>query len=341
MKKLLLLVLSLSLLFICGCYDAKDIDNMAYSLALGVDLTEDNDYSFTFQVVAPLNIKGGVETGFNIEGDGKPLINYSVSGKDFFECYQNANDRISKQLDLSQLKVIMFSENALLNRYENLKEIFENEKLFRDNIYICVCRGQAKDSLEHTLSPLELNPSKYYELIFSENSAERTVSASLWEFLKKDCFAIPLYTPSFEGLVPDGTYILNDGKISLHLTENETYFYNMLSGNIRTTRYKNSLLNLEKKPSAKTDFENKTLTYTIRIKCQKEKGGKYNTQKELKNGLNNVLNKLKTNNTDALQMKSSQKKYFLTFDSFEQNSLNISELDLKTNLIYHEINKEV
>ena len=95
MKKLLLLIAFLPILFLSGCYDAKDIDNMAYTLALGVDLTENNDYLFTFQVVAPLNIKGGVETGLNVEGDGKPLINYKATGKDFFECFVKADDRIS------------------------------------------------------------------------------------------------------------------------------------------------------------------------------------------------------------------------------------------------------
>ncbi|MBP3502279.1 MAG: hypothetical protein J6K42_02210 [Clostridia bacterium] len=50
MKKFFTLILLLIILFnLTGCYDAKGIEQLAYAVAIGLDITDDNELELTLQ----------------------------------------------------------------------------------------------------------------------------------------------------------------------------------------------------------------------------------------------------------------------------------------------------
>lgn len=344
MKKFFLIVFILSLSFLTGCYDAKDIDDFAYALALGIDKGDKQNFEFTFQIAAPLNIKGGVETAFSIEGGENPLINYSVEANDIFEAINKTDDLISKELKLNQLKAVIISEDIVKSDIMPIKKCFGNERMFRDNVYVICCIGKAKESLKSAKSPLELNPSKYYELMFSDKFSSRTVSTPLKEFSNKTTFALPCFTVSTSGLKPCGTFIVKNKKAVFMISEEQTFLYNLLDGKINTAHFENALISVKGKPKITTDLKTKKCLIEFNIMSQEESGGfqKKNIKGSIESQANKLLDILKELKCDPLNIKNSQKKYFLTNKDFRENAIPTDKLEeLKIKINYTLTNKEL
>ena len=53
----LLIILVLSFL-ITGCYDRKELDDLAYAIALGIDKGDEKNLDITYQIAIPLKISG-------------------------------------------------------------------------------------------------------------------------------------------------------------------------------------------------------------------------------------------------------------------------------------------
>ena len=61
-------------LFLCGCYDRFEVDNLAYVIAIGADLGSGDNLEITYQVAIPIKI-----TGENSETGKDTYTTYTVS----------------------------------------------------------------------------------------------------------------------------------------------------------------------------------------------------------------------------------------------------------------------
>jgi len=171
-KALLLLVLPI---FLSGCYDHKEIDETAYIVALGIDKGKDAEYSYTFQFSAPLAISkegGGGEqpqgsSEENNEGEGKnsTVRNLTINAPDFYVAKNMINNFMSKNIDMSHLKLIVFSAKVDENALESHSQLLLREREVRPHTAIAVAAESASGYLEKVNPELEANTSKYYELM--------------------------------------------------------------------------------------------------------------------------------------------------------------------------------
>jgi len=58
-----LLVIFLLPLFLTGCYDRFELDNLAYVIALGADVGSGDNLNITYQVAIPIKITGESSEG--------------------------------------------------------------------------------------------------------------------------------------------------------------------------------------------------------------------------------------------------------------------------------------
>ena len=70
--KFIFLILLLPL-FLTGCYDRFELDNLAYVIAIGVDPGENGNVNITYQIAVPLKI-----TGENSETGKETYTTYTV-----------------------------------------------------------------------------------------------------------------------------------------------------------------------------------------------------------------------------------------------------------------------
>lgn len=159
----------LSICFLCtimtGCYDRRELDDMAYPIALGLDKGDDNYLKMTLQLAVPTAIGGGEGGG---AGGAESISLTTVETPTIYSGLNMINTYVSKQINLSHTKVIVFSEELAREGLEKYISAFIRGREFRPNAFFLVARGNgsaAENYIRSVKPELEANPAKYYELV--------------------------------------------------------------------------------------------------------------------------------------------------------------------------------
>lgn len=154
------------ILLLSGCYDMLEPNEYAYVTAIGIDTGENNNYNFTIQFAKPAQISGGSgEEG----GKGGDIVeNISVESPNLFSAVGLVNDIMSKNLSLSHMKLLVFSEDIAKSGINNFLDTLVRSDDIKPSIYMAVSFGEAKNYLEEIKPIVEINPAKYYQMIFDK-----------------------------------------------------------------------------------------------------------------------------------------------------------------------------
>lgn len=170
-KFILILLSSVVATFLSGCYDYIEPNDLSYVVAIGVDKgKQDNLYNYTLQFAKPTQISGGSsEEG----GSGKETLGtVKVEAPSIYSALNVANHVISKSFTLSHTKIIVISEELAKEGIERIVDAAGRSTDLRPTVFFCVSAGEAEKYLESVKPVVEINPVKYYRLIFeSPNSS--------------------------------------------------------------------------------------------------------------------------------------------------------------------------
>lgn len=165
MKKYLSFSLCLLLLgnLLTGCWDRKELSTLSIVQAIGIDLTEDGQVSFSAQILKPGELKSG---------GGKSTWVTTSTGETVFDAVRNASLETDRRLYFPHNKVVIIGEETAKKGILPLMDFLSRDAEVRGLAYVFVARGKALDILngEHEQ---ETNPSKAIE-----NLAETSVIAS-------------------------------------------------------------------------------------------------------------------------------------------------------------------
>ena len=148
-----------------ACYDSREIDSLAYPIAMGLDIGKTNNLKLTLQIAVPLATEGGGGESSKDGGGGKSTSIIAVDTPSLYSGLNLINNIISKQLNLSHTKLIVFSKALAQQGFGKYMHAIERGREFRDNIYFAVSEGSAEDFLRNVNPLLEKNPAKFYELL--------------------------------------------------------------------------------------------------------------------------------------------------------------------------------
>ncbi len=221
-------------LLLCSCYDATEVDDLAYVVALGIDKGEEKKMKVTFQYAVPLNISGGVDSK---GGESAPLFSATFETDAIHLATDIANDKMAKITDLSHLKLIVFSEeiakDGITEFRRDLKEDFE----IRPDTSLAVCQGSALECLEAVSSPLELNPSRFYEDFFANTASVYSFSQDISDFLNgKTEFPMP-YLIYEDALEAYGMAIMKNDRLQALYFPQDTVIYNILRNTFTNLKF--------------------------------------------------------------------------------------------------------
>ncbi|MDY3928918.1 MAG: Ger(x)C family spore germination C-terminal domain-containing protein [Clostridia bacterium] len=174
-KKILQLILLLifSVLVLSGCYDYQEPNNIAYVIALGIDKgSNEGIYKFSIQYARPNEITGGAsESG----GEGKNTSGIlSIESPSIYSAINLANHVISKTFTLSHTKIIVVSEEIAQEGIAPILDSLGRNNDIRPTVYFCIANKSAENYLKSVKPSIEINPAKYYDLIFQNNSSSYT-----------------------------------------------------------------------------------------------------------------------------------------------------------------------
>lgn len=183
MRKTVLLFIAAVLLTAVstGCYDRREVDDMAYVMAMGFDKGVNDRLRLTLQIVSLKGGGGGGAGGGEGEGGGgggdKELgmvgntMVVTVEAVSFFTGLSLANAATARQLNLSHAKVLVFSEEiarggeiekyiAMLTRYREIRRTME----------FIVSRGKAEDLIRENKNLIGRDPAKSLELLTQQQN---------------------------------------------------------------------------------------------------------------------------------------------------------------------------
>ncbi|NHM32049.1 Ger(x)C family spore germination protein [Neobacillus terrae] len=153
--KILLMIIS-AVPFLGGCWNQKELTDLAFVMALGVDRGENgHGYKLTFQIVNP----GNVTTGQMGGGGGLPIAVYKSSGVNLTDASRNATKEVSRQLYYAHTNVVVISEKlAKKEGISNILDALDRDPVFRTTTQIIIARGTTAEEMLSTLTILDKLP---------------------------------------------------------------------------------------------------------------------------------------------------------------------------------------
>jgi spore germination protein KC len=158
MKKLVkvILVIGLSVPILTACWNQKELTDLAFVMALGIDRGEDDLYHVSFQLVNPGNVSAGQSGG----GQGLPIAVYKSTGRTMTEAARNATKEVSRRLYYAHTNVVVVSEEVARDRTQllNLLDAFARDPEFRTTTEILIARDSSAEEIVTTLTILDKLP---------------------------------------------------------------------------------------------------------------------------------------------------------------------------------------
>lgn len=212
----LLIFTSISSTFLSGCYDRREVDELGYVMAIGLEKGTTNTLRMTLQLAVPKAISGSGESGGE-GGGGKPSLVTTLEAPGIYSGLNMANVYIGREINVSHAKVVAFSEELAKEGILSYIHALVRGRDFRGNMNIAVVKGSVEDFLKSIQPVLEISTARYYEQMFkSYKHTGFTANTQLVHFYSKAegtteepvaiLAGVSKYNSSDEFTVEDSTY---------------------------------------------------------------------------------------------------------------------------------------
>ncbi len=146
------IILIVCLLFTAGCWNRRELNELAVTLAIGLDKTSDDQYLLTAQVVNPAEVAGDRGAG------STPVIIYSAKGKTVSEAIRKITDESPRRIYPSHLRVLVIGESLAKEGIGKPLDLFSREWDMRSDFYIVVAKGMDAKNILKVPTALEKIP---------------------------------------------------------------------------------------------------------------------------------------------------------------------------------------
>ena len=225
MKKILILII---LAFTCtGCYDYKEINDLAIISAIGVDY-DNEKYIITLELLND-----------QIDKDSSKITSYTKvgSGDTLTSAIESAADKLAKQPLFNHIKLMVLSDTIVQNKFDNIIDLFLRNTYFRENFYVISSMNTKPDMLLNNTTdenPVASNAitSLLENVSYSSNTNVLKkfdeVVEEVTTFGIDTCFSnITLQNNDF---IIDGMAIFNNYNYKTVLNNEDVKLYNLLRG---------------------------------------------------------------------------------------------------------------
>lgn len=352
MKKILIIILTL--LLCTGCFDYKEINDLAIINAIGVDY-ENDEYVITLEILND-----------QIDKDSSKITSYTKvgHGKNLTSAIENAADKLSKQLIFNHIKLMILSKSIIEEKFENIIDLFLRNTYFRENFYvISATKNKPETLLNHTTNEAPIASTAITDTLESIRYSSNTNVLKKFDEMVEEvitygidtCFSnITLKDNEF---IVDGMSIFNNYSYKSNLSNEYVKIYNLLTDNFDRPTYTINYDNLSfttaiNNGKINTEINNGSINVNGNLMGRIiDNDPKYNIRdpknlERIDNDFTNLLNKkisefikvLQDNNSDILgitrnyykKTRTKDKDYWLKLDIKSNIKFNIN----KKGLIY-------
>lgn len=176
----LLLVLPMLL---SGCWERKELNELAFVLALGLDKAE-SGYKVSMQVVIPSSITsqgaGGSGAG------GVPVVTYNFTVPTIYESLRKFNLVSSRSPYMGHIRVLVIGEELAREGVGETLDVLKRSREPRMDFYVMVARKTTAENILKVLTPLDRLPANklFNALDKSYKISSKTVAVTLDKFIE-------------------------------------------------------------------------------------------------------------------------------------------------------------
>ncbi|MGN7396698.1 Ger(x)C family spore germination protein [Peribacillus frigoritolerans] len=177
------IMLIVFLLFTTGCWNRRELNELAITLAIGLDSTRDGQYLVTAQVVNPGEVAtqggGGGGTGHS------PVVIYQAKGKTVLEAIRKMTKESPRKIYPSHLRILVIGESLAKKGIGKPLDFLSRDWELRSDFYIAVARGVNAEDILRVPTALEKIPANnlFSTLEVSEKAWAGTSAVRLDEFI--------------------------------------------------------------------------------------------------------------------------------------------------------------
>ncbi len=150
----LLLTLTVILLVTSGCWSAREIDELAFIMAIGVDKAESGEgLEVSFRIVNPSQVVSGESGGGQNTGETSfPVMVQAVS---VVEAFDRLRERLPRRPFLSHIQLVIVGEELAKEGIGGILDYLERSEETRRSVNILVAKGgRASKIFEQARPPL-------------------------------------------------------------------------------------------------------------------------------------------------------------------------------------------
>ena len=250
MKKFVLIIITLFILLISsGCYNYKEINDMAIVSSIGIDKDNKNDkYIVSAQI---MNSKESEDS------EDSQITVYTKEGDTVHEALRNITLKSPRKLYGNHLSKIVLSEEVAKEGIDNILDIFNRITEVRNEFIITIVKEDKASDVLKVLTTTESIPAEYVKLSLkiADKTSGLTYTTKLDEFislyLKKGIDpVVPVLkidkkekkgttinnittTNPISKIVIEDLAVTNKGKLETYLKNEEVIGYNFLRNQIQ------------------------------------------------------------------------------------------------------------
>lgn len=166
MKKIVVFLVCLLLIFLLVLSrhntNNQSIENLAYVIAIGIDNGENNLLKLTLQIAT--SSAGNSNSGGSSSQSSNSTIT-SAECSSIISGINLINSYISKKINLSHCKIVVFSEDFAVNGLADEVATLVNNVQIRPDCSIAICKSSAEDFLSMNKPVLIDLTARFYEIV--------------------------------------------------------------------------------------------------------------------------------------------------------------------------------
>ncbi len=150
-------------------YGIKGIDNLAYVIAIGLDVGKNNELKLSLQ----LSVPNGGENGSSSSSQSSSVVVNSIECESINSGISLFNSYLGKEVTLSHCKVLVISEELATKGISEYLYTLTNNIEFRTDSNIIISKCNAESFLKYSTPLLDKVSARYYKIAPSSSEYTR------------------------------------------------------------------------------------------------------------------------------------------------------------------------
>ena len=151
-KRGILISLLCCCIFLTGCWSYRELTDIGFVLAFGIDEGKEDKYLGTFQIVNPKNAAGG-EQGGGMQGP--PSTIYQGEGDNLLELNRATTQQTSRRTYFAHTSLVVVGEDVARKGVKDFLDLLTRSQEFRPTADIVIAKDGTAEDLLSTLTPID------------------------------------------------------------------------------------------------------------------------------------------------------------------------------------------